>query len=388
VLLFLGTGCAAIFAATFPSGIAQPTPRILSRVAMLVALGASCAAVASIWLASSGAETAVFNFIVLCAMALIALFVVATLIVAYIQGAPAERQRRRWVFLLLGLGLTAVGIDLAVLAAAGYNVVVDVVTLMFIGSIPFGLAYVILRHRVLDVGFVINRAVVYSVVSVIVVGIFVLLETLLGKYVENTSHATSVAVQLAVALALGFSIRYVHARVDRFVDNVLFRERHLSEAAIRTFAQEASYFTDLDALLCACVRTVERYAHARGAGVWLCDDSGRYRARANTFAISPEIDENDPAAVSMRARHVSVHVRECDSGLPGVRAFPMIVRGELLGILVCGQKFDDEAYAPDEEGALASLAAALGHAVDGIEVRELRRRLAQLTATGGGEPAF
>jgi hypothetical protein len=388
VLLLIGAGSAAVFAATFPSGVAKPLPLHLARIAVVIAAAGCALAISSLWLARSAAQTSWLSFFVLCAMAAIALFVVITLIVAYIHGEPAERQRRRWVFLLLGIGLAAVGIDLASIAVYGYNFIVDLATLPFVAAIPFGLAYVILRHRVIDVGFVLNRAVVYTVVSIIVVGVFVIVETLLGKYVENTSHVTSVAVQLAVALVLGFSIRYVHARVDRFVDTVLFRERHLAEAAIRTFAHEASYITDPDILLSRAVKTVERYAKARGAGIWLPDESGSYRAKAATFAVAPEVDENDPALVSMRARRVSVHVRDCESALPGALAFPMIVRGELLGILVCGQKLDDETYAPDEEDALASLAASVGHAVDAIEVRELRRRLEALTATGGGQPAF
>jgi GAF domain-containing protein len=90
----------------------------------------------------------------------------------------------------------------------------------------------------------------------------------------------------------------------------------------------------------------------------------------------------------MRARRINVHVRDVESALPGTLAFPMVVRGELLGILVVGPKLDDETYAPDEENALASLATSVGHALDAIEVRELRRRVEVLTATGGGQPAF
>ncbi|HKU67216.1 MAG TPA: GAF domain-containing protein [Candidatus Baltobacteraceae bacterium] len=388
VLLLLGAGFAAVFAATFPSGTAKPLPHLLARIAVWIAVASSIVAVSSLWLANSAANTSLLNFFLLCAMAIIALFVVVTLIVAYLHGEFAERQRRKWVFFFLAIALGAIGADLAFIALGGYNFIVDLATLPFVAATPFGLAYVILRHRVIDVGFVLNRAVVYTAVSVIVVGVFVMVETLLAKYVESTSHVTSTAVQLAVALALGFSIRYVHARVDRFVDNVLFRERHLAEAAIRTFAHDASYITDLDVLLTRCVQIVEHHAKTLGSGVWLADDAGIYTARAGTFAIAPAVDENDPALVSMRARHVNVHVRDCGSALPGVRAFPMIVRGELLGILVCGQKLDDDTYAPDEEDALASLAAAVGYAADGIEVRDLRRRLAQLTATGGGQPAF
>lgn len=386
-LFFIGTASAAVFAARFPSGNAQPLPRALARLAVVLAIVSLIATVVLEFVPHSVAMLPALNAGLTGSFALIGLLVAATLAVAYVQGAPAERQRRRWVFLLLGAGLAGPLIDIIVTGVFGYSTLVDQLTLLSLGLLPIGLAYVILRHRVIDVGFVVNRAVVYTGVSLIVVGVFVVVETLLAKYVESTSHVTSVAVELAVALALGFSIRFIHSRVDRVVDNILFRERHLAEAAIRNFAHEASYVTDAGVLLSRCASTVERYARARGAGVWLAE-SASYRAAVNTFAVEPAVDENDPAVVSMRARRVNVRLREADSVLPGVLAFPMIVRGELLGILVCGPKADDETYAPDEEDALASLASSVGHALDAIEVRELRRRLASLTATGGGQPAF
>lgn len=388
VFLFIGTAAAAIFAATFPSNTAVPIPSALARIAQVIAVTAIAIAIPGTWFSHSAALTSLLTGIVLALFILTGLLVIATLVVAYLHGARTERQRRRWTFLLLGLGLAAAVLEIALLNTVGARKAADTASLLFTGVIPFGLAYVILRHRVIDVGFVLNRAVVYTVVSLVIVGTFMIVETLLSKYVEDRNHVTNLIVQLGVALGLGFSIRYVHARVDHVVDTVLFRERHLAEAAIRTFAQDASYISDQDVLLARTVKTVERYARARGAGIWLASDDGRYRAPANTFAIAPVVDENDPAVVSMRARRVSVHVRDCESALPGALAFPMIVRGELLGILVCGQKVDDETYDPDEQDALASLASCVGHALDGIAVRELRRRLAELTATGGGQPAL
>lgn len=387
-LFLFGTAYAAWFAALFPSGVAQPLAHTLARTAFAFASLAVTLMIILEFTAHSANALSLVSAGFIAAFALIGLLVVATLIVAYLQGAVIERQRRKWVFVLISVALLGPVVDIIVSGVFGYNAIVDQLTLLSFGILPVGLAYVILRHRVIDVGFVLNRALVYTGVSLVIVAVFVIVETLLAKYVESTSHVTSIAVQLGVALALGFSIRYVHARVDRFVDSVLFRERHLAEGALRTFAQEASYITELDTLLSRAVKIVERYARARGSGIWLSGDEGIYRAHASSFALSPDIDENDPAAVSMRARRVSVHVRDCESALPGVLAFPMIVRGELLGILVCGQKVDDETYDPDEEAALASLASHVGHGVDAIEVRELRRRLQALSATGGGQPAF
>lgn len=49
--------------------------------------------------------------------------------------------------------------------------------------------------------------------------------------------------------------------------------------------------------------------------------------------------------------------------------------GELLGMLVCGNKADLEAYAPDEIEALRNMAFAVGHALDAVRIRELEERV-------------
>ena len=378
VLLLLGTSAAAVFAAKFPSGQAKPVPLLLAKISQALAVLGAIALIAATLFARSAAAVAIVTALVLGAFGIIVLLVVATLVLAYTQGEPTERQRRRWVFLLLGVALTAALVDLIVWNTTRLRLV-DTISLLVLGALPLGLAYVILRHRVIDVGFVLNRAIVYTGVSVVIVAIFVIVETLLSKFVEQNSRIGSIAAQLVVALILGFSIRAIHARVDRFVDNVLFRERHLAEAALRLLAHDAPYITETGVLISRCIKAVQRYGHARAAGVWLAN-SPTFRPAQHTFENAKPVGENDAAVLAMRARRVSVDLPLEDSDLPGSIAFPMIVRGELLGVLVCGPKTDDETYAPDERDALASLAASAGHALDTIEVRELRRRLEALTA--------
>lgn len=378
VLLLTGTAAAATFAAEFPSGIAQPVPRRLARTTqLLVALGVVLAIVGTLFATADRVVGVVFGAIT-AIFIVAAVSVVAILILSYVQGAPSERERRRWVFLFMGIGLSAILIDIAVQASLGYSEAVDIVTLFLIGAVPFGLAYVILRHRVIDVGFVINRALVYGAVSVIIVGIFVVVETLMSKYVERHSRAGSIAVQLAVALVLGFSIRFIHARVDGAVDRVFFRQRYLDEAAMAEFTLDAHYITVAETLLERCVATVLRHAHASAAGVWLRDEAGLYRPQSATFAGAAPVDENDPALVAMRARRVVADLHGLGSALPGALAFPMIVRGQLVGALLCGPKKLAEAYDPDETAALREMASAVGHALDGMRIRELEERLQSL----------
>ena len=179
----------------------------------------------------------------------------------------------------------------------------------------------------------------------------------------------------AIALVLGLSMRYIHNTVDRFVDRVFFRKRHEDEAALRRFAREASYITDRDVLLERTVQKVREHTTAEGAAIFTLDDAGSY-VSANGNGVRAVVSENDPAIVALHAwnKPVDLH-RISDSHMRGDLAVPMISRGELLGMLVCEQKRDGEAYAPDEADALLVMAQGVGAA------------LATLPSRNGGEPS-
>ena len=106
---------------------------------------------------------------------------------------------------------------------------------------PLGMTYSLLNRRVLDIGFALNRVAIFSGVSIVVVGAFMLFEWALGSWLQGQSHTTSIAVGAAVALLLGFSIRFVHDRVELVLDRIFFRKRHEDEEAIRRFAREACF---------------------------------------------------------------------------------------------------------------------------------------------------
>ncbi len=109
---------------------------------------------------------------------------------------------------------------------------------------PVGMTYALLNRRVLDIGFALNRVAIFSGVSIVVVGAFMLVEWALASWLERQSHTTSLAVSAALALLLGFSIRFVHDRVEHVLDRLFFRKRHEDEIAIRRLAREAAFITD------------------------------------------------------------------------------------------------------------------------------------------------
>ncbi len=222
---------------------------------------------------------------------------------SYRSSTGSDRVRIRWVLLTFAIGFSGLVIYFAGVILHGNTGVLPYAAFTTF-VIPFGLAYVILRHRVLDIGFVINRAVVYAGVSLIVVVTFIFFEWLVGHVVETNSR-TSDILQLAAALVLGLSIRPIHNRVDQWVDDLFFRERHAAEAAVRKFAHEALLVTEQSDLISKTVDVAQRNMHLLGCAFYAARDV-RYVPLESTFEVAPSVGENDYAVLGMRTWHAPV----------------------------------------------------------------------------------
>jgi len=309
-------------------------------------------------------------------------FVTAAVLMAVTCGVLAiagsrgvERQRAVWTLVPLAVFfcyflLSTIATSLS--PSHANALVADIVSTLVLLAVPVALTYAALSRRLLDVGFFLNRAAVFTIVSTIVIGAFILVEWAAGAWLTTASHAATSVIGAGVALGLGLSMRYIHLYVDRFVDRVLFRKRHEDEAALRRFAHESSYITDRSILLERAVRAVKQHAHAAEATILVQDGAAAF-ASAESDGTRTVATENDPGILALRAWHKPLDLASlgADSALRGEFAFPMLSRGTLMGVLVCGAKIDGEAYAPDESEAVLALARGVGSALDVISAHEL-----------------
>jgi hypothetical protein len=244
---------------------------------------------------------------------------------------------------------------------------------------PLILAYVALSRRLLDVGFVLNRTVVFAVLSTIVVGAFVLVEWAVSKWFLSLNPTAGAIVDMVVALALGLSLRALHTFVERFIDRVFFRKRNENVEALRRFAHESAFITDRATLLDRTAREVRERTDVDAVAILTREGTDAYAFSTNDAGSS--IGENDPAIVALRAWGKPVDLTALHgSELRGEFAFPMISRGTLVGALICGAKRDDEAYAPDESDALLAVAHGVGITLDAMSATGDRWRDAMFAA--------
>ncbi|MBV8244296.1 MAG: hypothetical protein JOZ38_00090 [Candidatus Eremiobacteraeota bacterium] len=287
-------------------------------------------------------------------------------VLAIARSRGAERQRAIWTLVPLGLLLLTpviIGVLPFPVSYFSVNVSGDVgLAIQFL--VPLALIYAVLNRRLIDIGFVLNRSVIFAIVSAIVIGTFIAVEWAAGTWLTGMTRTSSAIVGLCVALGLGLSMRRIHAMVDRFVDRVFFRKRHDDEAALRRFAHEAAYITDRDVLLHRALEEVREHTSAQEVSIRVQSLGGWFVSAAGGDRESLPISENDAAMVALRAWHKPLDLHQfARSALHGEYAFPMVSRGKLEGVLVCGQKPDSEPYAPDESDALLAVAHGVGTAL-------------------------
>ena len=200
-------------------------------------------------------------------------------------------------------------------------------------------------------------------------GLFALLESLIER--TTLGQDASLLLELAVPLGLGAALSTVHRPIEAVVERFFFRHQYSGEVALRRFAQECAFVTQPENLFDLTVEQIPRHAGAPRVALYERTPEAYVRIRQHGERALPEqVATDDLAFVGLRARNPELDLDETQSQLGGYGyAFPLMVRGSLLGALVVGQR-PGEHYAADERELLLHVAHEVGAALFALRARE------------------
>lgn len=355
---------------------------LIARVAMLVAVVPALilnTVNATAQAASGCAFVYLTPWLVNGAFSAAQLVIIAFFIVSYLRTTGIARQRVRWVFWAFMISRFGVLLNLfnRLLVHPVHLSGAEWLTVMIF---PLGCAYAILRHRLIDVNFVLNRTLIYTILTSVAVGIFVLLEHLFNSIA--LSREGSLAVELAVALALGLSFNAAHKRTEQFLERTLFRRKHEAAVALAQLSEDAAYMENPETLLEAATREIPRAMAMRGAAIYERVD-GKYALAASygLDGLPDDVDVDDPAFVRLRKHLSQIDLSEVKSALGSDDlAFALSARGQLIGAFLCGPRANGESFAPDELAMLRNTIREIGAELHAIRTREKADILNALTS--------
>jgi GAF domain len=306
---------------------------------------------------------------------------------AFVHLRSGDRQRLKWVTVGLGIFYAAFGYELLAFylpgggwptswSNAGWTI--DALSSVQI-LIPITVAYAVLKHRVLDVNFVMSRALVYGVMTTAVIGVFALVDWFFSKLLAQQQVAA--VAEIIVALGMGFGINASHRFVDSLIDRVLFRRRHLAEVRIGRATAGIHHVTTANAIDETLTdEPVDALGLTSAAVFHRSRDGGSFeRTRAIGWDVGTAavITANDSLVQNLLGERGLIRLREVrrpgvalppDPYAPAI-AVPLFVRHDLDGFVLYGSHAGGEDFDPIEIGLLERLADSAASTYDHLDAQ-------------------
>ncbi len=215
--------------------------------------------------------------------------VVASVVVRFRRSREAERQQMKWfasaTVVLVGGSIFASAISYVTsvrwLEEAGF-----VLSLVGIASLPIAVGFAVLKHRLYDIDLLINRALVYAVLTASLVLVYlggvVSLQYVFGAVSGQESTLAVVASTLLIAALFNPLMRHIQA----FIDRIFYRKKYDATKTLEIFGSRLRSETDLDALSGHLVNVVGETMQPAHVSLWLRPDAVSEEERADAAPSS------------------------------------------------------------------------------------------------------
>src|SRR5215204_1118917 len=198
----------------------------------------------------------------------IAVGLILAFFVRFRRAREEERQQIKWVAYAVAL-FTAVIFVVSVWPSLDTSPLGNVLFLAAFLAIPSAMALAILKYRLYDIDVVINRTLVYGVLTVtlalVYFGSVALLQGVLGALTGQDSQLAIVAYTLAIAALFG----PLRRRVQDFVDRRFYRKKYDAARTLEVFGKRLRDEVDLENLAGELVAVVEQTIQPAHVSLWL-----------------------------------------------------------------------------------------------------------------------
>jgi hypothetical protein len=193
---------------------------------------------------------------------------VLALVMRFRRTRGDERQQIKW---LVYVGATAAVFLIVTWAIEPLDDIAFALFYLTMGlGIPAAVGIAVLKYRLYDIDRIINRTLVYGLLTALLVGVYVLAAVGLGAAVRSfTGQEGNSIVIAASTLAVAALFRPARRGIQGLIDRRFYRRKYDASRTLEAFSARLREHVDLDSLtgeLLAVVRGTMQPAHA---SLWL-----------------------------------------------------------------------------------------------------------------------
>jgi len=285
---------------------------------------------------------------------------------------PDRKNKTKYIILGLGVAVFMTHFDLLPLAGIGSY---PLGNLVFVPILFLGFA--ILKHDLLDLGIVVQKGLIFSVLTGLLTGFYALMIISFNQIFKGIGRTGSIYFSVFFFLVIVFVFDPLKKRVQVIIDRLLFKGKYDYQKTLMALSDAMASMLNLDEIMGKTVRALTEIMSLDWGVVMLMDErEGQFQVhsqmgnRANLDSLW--IAKSSPLIQGMlrRRREVTLYnVGEwsstCDDqalfqedfGKPGGAVIiPMVFKGEINGLLVLGNKKSGDLFTSEDLELLRTLA--------------------------------
>jgi hypothetical protein len=176
------------------------------------------------------------------------------------RASGEERQQVKW-FVYTVVTVVLVFATTTLMLGAGY-------LFPIFGLIPVSVAVAVFRYRLYDIDRLINRTLVYGLLTALLVGVYAGLVFLFGRLLDPATGDSALAVA-ASTLTVAALFQPARRRLQALVDRRFNRARYDAARTVERFSGRLRDHVDLDTLASELLAVVDHTVQPASASLWL-----------------------------------------------------------------------------------------------------------------------
>ncbi len=218
------------------------------------------------------------------AMALSALVLAGTVWARWRSSTPVMRQQIKWLIVGVGIMAGMITIGLALSVGAGLTLGEQLVNNAALAPL-LAISVAITRYRLYDVDVIIRRTLVYSLVTVLLAGVYLGGVTLLQAVFNSITRQQSTLTVVISTLVIAALFNPLRSRIQIIIDQRFYRQRYDADQALAGFAHAARSEVEIDSLASELLSIVTATVQPENASLWLKPGAGHSSSKSSLRSL-------------------------------------------------------------------------------------------------------
>jgi two-component system NtrC family sensor kinase len=306
------------------------------------------------------------------------------LIILYqaIQKESSSIHKNRLKYIFIGFGVTGLMNGLNVFPILGYSVYPPG-NLSFIPFIVFAVG--IYKHDLLDMGILIKKSLIYSLLTALLTGLYAFIITVADKVFREFNFSESFYFPIFFFFLIAFVFGPLKTHVQEFVDQIFYKGKYDYQKTIKNISKMIVSVLDLDEIGKRLTKTVADTIQVNNCALFLGNETGFGFEDFSTWG--KDSDPRQSTTVDKKAALINymekqshpvikknlllnvtdTHISEVLAGMEKLNAeiaLPMIFKEQLKGFLILGEKLSGDLFSPEDLDLLETLSSQSALAIE------------------------